>query len=65
MTAEQFRAALADRSLSIAAAAILFNVNRRTAQRWASEEQDIPRAVAIALELMIRFKVDPRTLGGL
>lgn len=62
MTSDQFRAALAALGLPVTGAAKVFGVNQRTAQRWASGEQDVPRAVEIALRLMIRFKVDPRKL---
>jgi hypothetical protein len=58
----EFRAALETLRLPVTGAARLFNVNERTARRWASGEQDVPRAVQIALGLMIRFKVDPRKL---
>jgi hypothetical protein len=62
MTPSDLRAALATLRLPVTGAARLFKVNERTARRWASGEQDVPRAVSIALELMIRFRVDPRTL---
>jgi hypothetical protein len=62
MTADQFRDALETLRLPVTGAARLFGVNQRTAQRWASGEQDVPRAVEIALGLMVRFKVDPRKL---
>jgi hypothetical protein len=62
VTNDQFRAALATLRLPVTGAAKLFNVNERTARRWASGEQDVPRAVEIALGLMIRFNIDPRSL---
>ena len=59
MTPTQFREAIARLGLSQVGAASLFKVNDRTARRWASGEQDIPAAVALALRLMIRHKVSP------
>lgn len=58
MTAADYRDALAALDLSQVGAAKLFRVNERTSRRWA-EDGDIPRAVEIALRLMIRFKVKP------
>lgn len=63
MTPEAYREALARLGLSVVGAGRLF-ATPRTSQRWAAGEQDIPRAVAIALDLMLRFKVKPsRYLG--
>ena len=59
MTAEEFRAAIAALDLSQVGAAKLFGVNDRTARRWASGDQDIPIAVALALWLMLKYKVSP------
>lgn len=64
MTSTEYREALAALDLSQVGAAKLFRVNPRTSRRWA-ETGDIPRAVEIALLLMIRFKVKPaRFLGA-
>jgi pyocin large subunit-like protein len=62
MSPSEFRAALAALGLPVVGAARVFGVNQRTAQRWASGEQEVPRAVELALTLMVRFKVDPRKL---
>jgi pyocin large subunit-like protein len=62
MSPSEFRAALAALGLPVVGAARVFGVNQRTAQRWAAGEQEVPRAVEIALTLMVRFKVDPRKL---
>jgi transcriptional regulator with XRE-family HTH domain len=59
MTSEALRAALAALGLSQMACARLFGVNGTTAQRWARGEQDIPRAVELALNLMIKYRVNP------
>jgi hypothetical protein len=63
MTSDQFRDALKALRLPITGASRLFECNIRTARRWASGEQDVPRAVAISLWLMVRFKVDTRKLA--
>jgi hypothetical protein len=59
MTPEEYRAALTRLGLSVVGAGKLFGVNPRTSQRWAAGEQDIPRAVMIALTLMVRYRVHP------
>lgn len=59
MMANQFREALAALDLSQVGAATLFGVNDRTARRWASGEQNIPRAVALALLLMAKHRIKP------
>lgn len=53
MTPTEFRAALTALHLSQVWAARLFGVNERTARRWAAGEQDIPRAVDLALRLLL------------
>jgi len=63
MTSTEYRDALARLSLSVVGAGRLFGVNPRTSQRWAAGEQDIPRAVQIALRLMLRFEVTPSDLA--
>lgn len=60
MSPEQFRLALDRLRLSQGAAARLFGTHPRTAQRWASGDQDIPAAVAIALQLMMDHDEDPQ-----
>lgn len=41
----------------------LLGVNDRTGRRWASGEQDIPRAVEITLDLMRRFGLREDVMG--
>lgn len=57
MTPTEYRDALTRLDLSVVGAGRFFGVNPRTSQRWAAGEQDLPRAVTIALRLMIRFRV--------
>lgn len=40
----------------------LFGVHRRTIQRWLDDPASIPRAVRIALVLMIEYAIDPASL---
>ena len=65
MTATEYRDALSRVGLTQVGAAKLFGVNPRTSQRWALGEQDIPRAVAIALRLMGRHQVSPEEAAAL
>lgn len=60
MNADAYKAALARLGLSQAGAARLFRVNERTSRRWATGEQEVPKAVEIALRLLVRFRVDPK-----
>lgn len=60
MTPVEYRAALDRLGITISGAARLFGVNPRTAQRWAEGKQDIPRAVVVCLDVMIRHGVDHR-----
>lgn len=53
MTADEYRDALNALDLSQVGAARLFGVNDRTSRRWAAGE-DIPKAVDLALRLMLR-----------
>ena len=59
MNPDAYKDALARLGLSQAGAARLFRVHERTSSRWANGLQDIPKAVEIALKLMIRFHVKP------
>lgn len=61
MTAVQFQEAIASLDLTQVGAAMLFGVNARTARRWAAGDQPIPKAVALALRLLIRHKVSLKT----
>lgn len=63
MTANEYREALAALGLSQVGAARLLAVNERTSRRWADGEQDVPRAVEIALKLMVRYGLKPKDLG--
>jgi hypothetical protein len=62
MTPTEYRAAIAALGLSQVKAAKLFDADPRTSRRWAAGDLDIPRAVEIALNLMVRFKVKPEKL---
>lgn len=59
MTSNQYRAALAALGLTQRAAAQLFGVGERQSRRWALGEANVPRAVVIALRLMMEFDVEP------
>lgn len=59
MTPTQYRAAIARLGLSQRATARLFGVSERQSRRWALDEAEIPKAVEIALKMMIEFKVEP------
>lgn len=52
MKASEYRAALAVLGLTASAVEKLFGVDQLTSRRWASGEQDVPRAVALCLLLM-------------
>ena len=53
MTAESYRAALDALDLSLSDAAHLFGVKKRKARHWATGKRPVPRAVEIALTLML------------
>ena len=57
MSPREYREALAAVGLSLAGASRFFHTNERTTRRWAADdsEQDVPRAVAISLRLMLKF----------
>lgn len=59
MTADAYRDAINRLGLSQIESARIFRVNERTARRWALGEQPVPRAVEIALTLMVRYRVKP------
>jgi hypothetical protein len=52
MKASEYRAALAVLGLTASAAEKLFGVDQLTSRRWASGEQEVPRAVGLCLLLM-------------
>lgn len=60
MTSDRFRDLLSRLSLTQAGAAKLLQSGERTVRRWASGDQDIPRAVQIALALMVKHRVTPK-----
>lgn len=64
MNSDELREALAKLKLSQMAGARLFRVNPTTMRRWCSGDQDIQEGVAIALRLMIKFKVKPEEIKG-
>lgn len=63
MTPADYRTTLSALGLSQVGAARLFGVAERTSRRWALGEQPVPRAVAIALRLMVRFGVQPEEVS--
>lgn len=63
MTPEAYRDAIARLGLSQVGAGKLFGVTDRTSRRWASGDQDVPRAVEIALDLFIRTGIPPSEYG--
>ncbi len=63
MTANQYRAAIANLGLSQVGAARFFEVGDRTSRRWISGEYPIPPAVDYCLRLMIKHNVKPSDLA--
>jgi hypothetical protein len=61
MTPKEYREALAELGLSLAAAGKFFQTDERTTRRWAADDsgKDVPRAVAITLRLMLRYGLKP------
>lgn len=59
MNPAELTGSLALLGLSQLGAARLFAVNGRTVRRWVAGEQEIPKAVAIALRLMIKHQEKP------
>ena len=57
MNSDSFRHALGRCGISQVAAAKLFDVNERTVRRWASGEDSVPKAVQIALVLMLKLGI--------
>lgn len=54
MTPRQYREAIERLGLSQEAAGEFFGYSARQGQRWANNERPVPRAVAIAIRLMIK-----------
>lgn len=63
MTPEDLRYYLKQLDLTLEDAARVLLVEDETAIAWATGEEEIPEAVAIALVLMDEFKVDPWRFG--
>jgi hypothetical protein len=63
MEASEFRNLIEQLGYSQVAVSRLLGVNDRTGRRWASGEQDIPRAVEITLDLMRRFGLTADVMG--
>jgi transcriptional regulator with XRE-family HTH domain len=59
MTADRLREIIEKLGSSQNALARFLQVDPRTMRRWALDELPVPVSVALALELMIKFKVSP------
>lgn len=59
MTPTAYREAIAALDLSQVGAAKLFGVDPRTSRRWALGELPVPRAVELALRIMLTHGVTP------
>lgn len=57
MTHTEYREAIESLGLSQVGAARLFGVDPRTSRRWALGELPVPRAVELALKLMLKHGV--------
>lgn len=57
MTHTEYREAIKSLGLSQVGAARLFGVDPRTSRRWALGELPVPRAVELALKLMLKHGV--------
>lgn len=57
MTADDFRATLADFSLTQQACGRLFDVDERTVRRWSTGAVAVPRSVMLVFALMKRFRL--------
>lgn len=57
MTHTEYREAIESIGLSQVGAARLFGVDPRTSRRWALGELPVPRAVELALKLMLKHGV--------
>jgi hypothetical protein len=53
MSSDQYQRALARLDLSIARAAVLLDVDRRTSERWASGDRDVPGPVGRFLTYLL------------
>lgn len=59
MTKDEYRDAIARLGLSQVKAGVMLGVDPRTSRRWALGEDQVPRAVALLLRLMVRHKISP------
>ena len=59
MSALEFRQALRELKLTVAAASRVLGISRRTASRYAKTQADIPAAHALLLRTMIEYNVKP------
>ncbi|WP_020188028.1 hypothetical protein [Methylopila sp. 73B] len=61
MSPAEYRAALTEVGLSLSSANKFFQADERTTRRWAADDngKDVPRAVAITLRLMAKYKLTP------
>jgi len=57
MTHTEYRDAIESLGMSQVGAARLFGVDPRTSRRWALGELPVPRAVELALKLMLKYGV--------
>lgn len=62
MTKTQFNAALDATGFSQLAFAATIKVNDRTVRRWASGESEVPTAIAMLLNLMIKTNTTAKGL---
>lgn len=61
MSPAAYRAALTEVGLSLTSSAKFFQTDERTTRRWASDDsgKDVPRAVAVTLRLMAKYRLTP------
>lgn len=65
MTPTQYRDTIAALGLNQSSAARLFGVDPRTSRRWASGDMPVPRAVELALRIMLTHGVTPSQAASL
>jgi DNA-binding XRE family transcriptional regulator len=59
MTANEFRAALAEFGLTQQACARFLGAGERSVRRWATEDGTVPRSVVLVFALMARYGLTP------
>jgi len=62
VTSNEYRNALEFLCMSQGAAAVFFEVDERTSRRWACGEVDIPHAVELMLNYMVRKNLTPEDI---